>query len=146
MTHPFVCSLPRRFIVSSDMVTWEEAKVRCSAAGLHLAKLRDMKEVREVLEVVWETLGATRDTLRFSDKNWVWVGGNDYNVEGLWEWLDSSLVNEDGYVWADKAGNDNSVKKHHLGQDVLALSKWGTIDDSYHIGKYRAYVCQCPEI
>ena len=48
--------------------------------------------------------------------------------------------------WKMKAGNDNAsyLKQFkETGQDALAVSRWGSFDDSYVGVRKRPFGCQC---
>ena len=40
-----------RYIISGKHRTWETARKKCKAAGLHLASVRNQAEINEIVEV-----------------------------------------------------------------------------------------------
>jgi len=143
--HPYACDYQGKYLLSSDKKSWEDAKTACSNAGLHLAKIRSDDEAKEMLLAMEYFLGPRDTTLRKWDpSNWMWLGGNDIKKEKKWVWVDGELIKW-AIPWEKKAGNDNSKKEMKEGQDAMAISRWGTVDDSYRLGKYRPFACQCPD-
>ena len=62
--------------VVEGCLTWSEAKADAEVRGGHLAVVTSSNE--------WETIVAQ---LGFDLLSWVWLGGTDENVEGVWEWV-----------------------------------------------------------
>ena len=136
-------------MVSSEHKVWNDAKEACEEAGLEFAKIRSDDELDELLKAVEYFLGPKEENMpKWDDHNWIWVGGNDAANEGEWKWTDGAVI-EWEMKWEPRAGNDNAVlidQHFHLdGQDFLAISRWGTADDSYGEVKTRPFACQCPE-
>ena len=147
-THPYVCQYNGKYIVSREMNTWDDAKEICEAAGMELAAIRSDDELAEIMRAADYYLDA-RTEHKWDDHNWLWIGGSDEEKEHEWRWTDGSLVEWD-MKWEPHAGNDNAGHAGHLGvkvvegQDFLALSRWGTVDDSYGHIKKRPFACECP--
>ena len=146
MEHPYACDYQGKYVISSNQVSWEHAKLACDNAGLHLAKIRSGVELNEMMTAMDYFLGEKDETLKKWDpNNWMWLGGNDINEEKQWVWEADGEKIEWDIPWMKKAGNDNSERKMKEGQDVMALSRWGKVDDSYRLGVYRPFACQCPD-
>merc|ERR1712003_503522 len=128
------CDDKGKYIVSNDRKTWVKAKETCEESGLHLAKIRSKSEVEEMKAAIDFFLGPRDESLRtFHNKNWVWLGGNDLLLEGRWEWLDRTPVEDWDIPWRKKAGKNNGGHVGGLdGQNALSVSRWGEFDDSYH--------------
>merc|ERR1712003_468015 len=144
-THPYACDYQGKYVLSNIHKTWNEAKVMCEQAGLHLAKIRNAEEVAEMKSAMTYFLGPADEAWETWDKrNWIWTGGNDIAEEGTWKWLDDTLVDttSDWFVWTRKAGGDNARRNQH----GLSFSRGGEFDDSFHQKKNRArgFACQCP--
>ena len=143
--YPYICEYQGRYVVSSEKKSWEDAKRACADAGLHLAKIRSDDELHEMLSAIEYFLGPVNETWkRWDPNNWLWLGGNDIHREKKWVWVDGEKIDWD-IPWERKAGNDNSKKKMEEGQDAMSLSRWGTIDDSFRLGIFRPFACQCPD-
>ena len=142
--HPFACDYQGKYIISRKQKTWEEAREACAAAGLHLAKVRSDEELEEMLSAMDYFLGDKDEKMKKWDPfNWVWLGGNDIAKEKKWVWEDGEKIKWK-IPWMKKAGNDNSKKLMDEGQDVMALSRSGEVDDSFREIITRPFACQCP--
>ena len=142
MALPYVCQYQGKYMVSGERKSWDEANISCKNAGLEFAKIRSDDELMELVGAIEYFLGPRSEERRWDDDNWVWIGGHDTHEEGGWEWSDGQHI-EWGIHWALGGGNDNRDRHHEDGQDVLAVSRWGTVDDSYAV-KMRHFACQCP--
>jgi len=143
--HPYACDYQGKYILSATQRTWHHAREACQAAGLDLAKVRNMAEVEEMKAAAAHFLGPRDESLKvFDNSNWLWLGGNDLAEEGTWTWTDGSEVVEfDGMAW--RAPNpDDAQYIGQVGQDVMAFSKWGQFDDSFDTRRKRPFACQCP--
>ena len=147
-THPYACDYKGKYVLSNTPKTWQDAKKACAAAGLHLAKVRNVKEVKEVKSAIVHFLGnASEAWTTWDNNNWVWVGGNDLEEEGVWKWLDGELVETWNVPWRTKPGKDNAqFLAGKRGQHALAISRWGEFDDSFDNkrSRRRPFACQCP--
>ena len=133
-----------KYVVSPMKSTWQAAKTACAGAGLQLAKIRSKEELSEMLEAITFFLGPKEESWRrWNANNWVWLGGNDLEREGEFVWVDGEEIKWE-LPWERKAGNDNWGRYMREGQDVLALSRWGTVDDSFRLKKFRPFACQSP--
>jgi len=149
--HPYACDYQGKYILSADEKTWRDAKVACEDAGLHLAKVRNTGEVEEMKLAMGYFLGDRDPTWgRWALKDWVWLGGNDENVEEEWRWTDGEPVGWDfRKFWIKKAGGDNAKKvpkgfMMETGQDALTMNRDGLFDDSFIEQKKYPFACQCP--
>ena len=141
--HPYACDYKGKYILSSDKVTWVQAKSMCAAAGLFLASVRNRAEVKEMKEAAVHFLGEADPAWKtWDDNNWIWLGGNDLEKEGTWKWQNGDLVEDWAVPWRRKAGKDNAG----TGQHALAFSREGEFDDSFHDreDRLRPFACQCP--
>jgi len=142
--HPYACDYQGKYILSSEKKSWEDAKTACADAGLLLAKIRTDEELNEIMSAIQYFLGPGDESwTKWDANNWLWLGGNDIKKEKKWMWVDGEKIEWD-IPWEKKAGNDNSKKKMKEGQDAMSLSRWGTIDDSFRLGIFRPFACQCP--
>lgn len=148
-THPYACDYKGKYVLSNTPKTWQSAKDACAAAGLHLAKVRNVAEVQEIKSAIVHFLGNASDSwTTWDNNNWVWVGGNDLEEEGVWKWLDGELVETWNVPWRTKPGKDNAqFLSGNGGQHALAISRWGQFDDSFDNkkGRRRPFACQCPD-
>ena len=63
MKHPFACDYQGKYVISSQMKSWNEAKAMCERAGLHLAIIRNAQERQEIESAMTHFLGP-------GDPNW----------------------------------------------------------------------------
>ncbi|XP_053263883.1 lymphocyte antigen 75 isoform X3 [Podarcis raffonei] len=65
--------------------TWEEAERFCEALGGHLPSFSHLTEIKELHDILRETI---------SDSRWVWIGLNKRNPDSLgsWQWSDNKPV------------------------------------------------------
>merc|ERR1712071_111736 len=121
-----------KYIISSKPKSWEDAKVACENAGLNLAKIRSDEELKEMMAAMGYFLGPRDETLKkYDPKNWLWLGGNDIKEENNWVWVDGQKIKWD-IPWQKKQP-DNDKRLLKEGQDVMSLSKWGQMDDSFRL-------------
>ena len=89
---------------------------------------------------------------KWDPKHWAWIGGNDIEKEGNFKWIDGSPAVFEGFPWIKSAGGNNRGKTNFDpsgeidksgGQDSMAISKWGEIDDEYG-DVQRPFACECP--
>jgi len=146
-THPYACDYQGKYILAAEKKTWEDAKEACSAAGLHLAKVRSQAEVGEIRAAIEFFLGAADPGWRVWDNNnWIWVGGTDEEEEGVWKWLDGDLVETWDVPWRPPNPDSAAYLPKGKPQNALAISRWGQFDDSFanQRSRKRPFACQCP--
>jgi len=145
-THPYACDYQGKYIISGSNKTWSQAKDACNKAGLTLAKVRSDAEVEEITAAADYFLGKRDETLKVWDPtNWIWLGGNDKEEEGVWKWTDGSPIKYfDEMNWRSP-NPDNAAYLRKTTQNVLSISRFGQFDDSFdHRRRHRAFACQCP--
>ena len=109
MKHPYACDYQGKYILSNEPKTWVDAKEACAAAGLSLAMVRNTGEVEEMKAAMKYFLGEYDSTSKtFDNRNWIWLGGNDIEEEGIFKWLNGDLVETWDIPWRPKAGGDNA--------------------------------------
>ena len=149
-THPYVCDYKGKYVFSTAYKSWSDAKAACKAAGLIMAKVRDMSEVNEITALAKLYLGEW-NAKEFHASNWIWLGGNDEESEGTWRWNDGEIIEwfsstvKPKMPWRNPMP-DNATFIGDLAQHYLAISKLGKFDDSFDSKrKKRPFACQCPE-
>jgi hypothetical protein len=148
--HPYACDYKGKYILSNVPKTWESAKDACEDAGLHLAKVRNPDEVDEMKAAMNFFLGPADDSWNnWNSNNWIWMGGDDLEEEGIWRYLDGEMVETWEMPWRKNAGKDDAKFLEvpgRRGQHALAISRWGEFDDSFHDTdkRMRPFACQCP--
>ena len=146
--HPYVCDYQGKYILSAEKMEWHDANQICKDGGLQLAKIESEADVEVMKSAIIHFLGEADPTWkRWDDNNWIWVGGTDWEFEGIWKWTDGTFVETWDLPWIHPAGKDNSKKQKEFkikGQDVLAFNRDGLFDDSFEKSKHRGFACQCP--
>lgn len=146
-THPYACDYQGKYILSATKKSWSHAKESCANAGLIMAKVRNAAEVEEMKAAGEYFLGAVDDSLReFDPSNWIWLGGNDADEEGVWKWNDGDAIEWFAEMpWREKNPDNSDRMNGGRTQNFLAISKWGLFDDSFDTTKReRPFACQCP--
>ena len=146
-THPYACDYQGKYILSATLKSWSDAKTACEDAGLILAKVRNSQEVEEMTSAGEYFLGPVDETLRiFDPANWIWLGGNDVDEEGVWKWNDGQSIEWfDNMPWRPPQPDNSARMSGGKTQNYLAISKWGQFDDSFDTHKReRPFACQCP--
>ena len=84
----------RKFIVTETAQSWEESVTICADFGGHLASFASNDEIEDVLiDLPIETL---------------WIGLNDIESPGTFEWSDGSVNHwKDNYPYSNLFTNDN---------------------------------------
>lgn len=145
--HPYACDYQGKYIISATPKKWPDAKLACEEAGLIMAKVRSKEEVDEIKAAALFYLGPKDDTLRvFDPMNWIWLGANDKDKEGEWQWNDGKPLDKTWVAnmpWR-RPNPDNAELIGDVGQDALSISKDGEFDDSYDTKRKRPFACQCP--
>ncbi|XP_063683026.1 uncharacterized protein LOC134817716 [Bolinopsis microptera] len=145
--HPYACDYQGKYILSSSLSSWSQAKAACEKAGLQLAKVRSDQEVTEMMAAANSFLGLRDESLKtWNPSNWIWLGGSDAAEEGVWKWVDGSPIDYfDGMDWRPPNPDNADFLGGEDGQHFLALSRWGKFDDSFDSKKkQRPFACQCP--
>ncbi len=109
-----------------DRVPWPAARDRCVATGAELASVHDRQTFEHLSRALLERVRVEH----------AWIGLNDRQVEGTFEWTDGSPV--DFVAWTT-----NSPKPLGEAEDCVVSSPWGWSDvlcDLEH-----AFICARPE-
>jgi len=142
--HPFACDYQGKYLISPELKTWESARQACVDAGLILAKVRSQKEMDAIVGIAEFILGPVNsDEKIFHYSNWFWIGGNDVDEEGIWQWADGERIFDWGFPWRSP-NPDNAGYALASGQNAMSVSKWGQVDDSFQVKRKRPFACQCP--
>ena len=147
--HPYACDYQGKYILSANKVEWLNAKKQCENAGLHLATVLNKDDLDEITAAAQYFLGERDDSLReFDPENWFWIGGRDDAEEGTWRWDSTGELIDSEWIKNMPWRHPNPDDAHRVGengQDAMAISKWGLVDDSYsHQKRKRPFACQCP--
>jgi hypothetical protein len=81
--------------------TWSSALARCRRLGYHLVTISDFQEDAWVFA----------EANKYSNDRW-WIGFNDRNLEGTWEWVDGSAVSYQNW----EPGEPNNQGNEDCGQ------------------------------
>lgn len=102
----------RCYYFSPDKQTWQESKESCEAMGSHLTILHSHTQ-HEALEKESRKLGGF-------DYHF-WIGLSDTETEGVWKWVDNTMVNKTYWdEWDSEPDNNLSGGSH--GQDCAVLN------------------------
>ncbi|KAA0703188.1 Collectin-12 Collectin placenta protein 1 [Triplophysa tibetana] len=101
----------RCYYFSEDKLDWKHSQEGCASMGGHLAILHS-HEQHHILESVARNLGGF-------DYHF-WIGLSDSEIEGVWKWVDDSVVNKTFWnVWDNEPDNHQSGGIH--GEDCAVL-------------------------
>lgn len=101
----------RCYYFSPDKKEWQESKESCEAMGSHLAILHSHTQ-HEALEKEARKLGGF-------DYHF-WIGLSDTETEGVWKWVDNTVVNKT--YWDESSSEpDNNLAGGTQGQDCAVL-------------------------
>ena len=98
--------LEQKYILSSQLKTWADAREECINRGRHLMEVRTQEEFDKAVQLVAQT-----------ENGMFWIGGSDLQQEGVWVW-DSNRERMD----MDEFWNDNEPNNHDHGEDCLQMS------------------------
>ena len=148
-THPYACDYQGKYILSATRKSWSDAKQACEDAALIMAKVRNPEEVEEMKSAGEYFLGPVDPSLRvFDAANWIWLGGNDAEEEGVWEWNDGQSFGGwfKNMPWRKRQPDNGNFLSGAGTQNYLAISKKGFFDDSFDSPeRKRPFACQCPD-
>ena len=106
-----------------DELTWHEAMERCEAMGGHLATIRDKAED-------WFVTNLVKEKLTYRGKlDGVWLGATDKQIEGQWNWIDSTPF---AFTkWGPGQPNNKQASEHYL-LLYIADDNWSDQPDRSH--------------
>ncbi|XP_072175009.1 echinoidin-like [Diadema setosum] len=137
---------------SAESVTWQEAERQCQSFTKpcwdedattgqlgHLVSIHSQEEM-DFLITLFESIR----NKRFSGRQMVWIGLNDLESEGSFEWSDGSDVNYT-FWYTDRPNNYNN-EQHCVEYDVARDYRWNdlqcnpsTVNNEWLIG---GFVCK----
>lgn len=112
--------------VENAPLSWPAASAACGFAGGYLAVIGSPAENATVRALI-------PTTTRF------WLGMGDGLSEGVWLWLDGSLVDRDPARWDPNQPNDSQANG---GEDCGEMSNSGTWNDD-NCNAMQPFVCEC---
>ena len=107
----------RCYYLSNERVGWIEARKKCQAKKAVLLSLNSEKERKKVVEYI----GTSTRRRRIE----YWLGGNDIEEEGVWQWAGSEIPVPD-FGWTEEPYN--SYEENCLAWTVTARSSFGGSD------------------
>ena len=118
---------------SDNKLEWHDAQSSCVALGGHLATIPNADKNFFLSSIMQYSSSSLTDFDR------IWVGGNDENQEGSWQWVTGE--NFSYFNWYPGEPNDNSHS-----QNYLAMFKNGLWDDTFSPSDdafpVYAYLCE----
>ncbi len=114
-------------------LNWFDAQDECTAIGGELASLRNLPEdatVSDLLDILGSVDGQTA---------WGWIGGNDFAIEGTWQWVDgASFLYENWQSTAPGGGSSENCI------DLLSSTAGGDWNDDDCLSGFSNvyYICQ----
>merc|ERR1712168_411970 len=82
------------YFLNDVPLSWSEASEACSLLGSNLASIHSLEEGQQV----WWTAGWWQD-------NFIWIGGNDLEVEGDYQWTDGTTFDYVRWSALDRCGD-----------------------------------------
>ncbi|XP_058047300.1 C-type lectin mannose-binding isoform-like [Ahaetulla prasina] len=117
--------------LNDQLKTWNDAEMLCRKfkPGCHLTSIHSMAESADLAEYITDYLNG--------DGN-VWIGLNDAQEKGVWEWTDRSCTN---YLsW--NQGEPNNQQKNEYCVELIAKTGYMYWNDQ-PCDVLRAFICQC---
>ncbi|XP_072536595.1 C-type lectin domain family 4 member E isoform X2 [Salminus brasiliensis] len=104
------------YFFSEDKLDWKHSKDSCASMGSHLTILHTHQQ--------HDDLGKTARTLGGFDYHY-WIGLTDSEEEGVWKWVDNTVVNKTYWSdWHKEPNNHHSGGLH--GEDCAVLESHST--------------------
>nr|QLC27663.1 C-type lectin receptor-like protein [Carassius auratus] len=101
----------RCYFFSDGKLDWQHSKESCASMGGHLSILHSHQQ-HHALESVARSRGGV-------DYHY-WIGLSDLETEGVWKWVDNTLVNRTFWSEGDKEPNNHQSGGIH-GEDCAVL-------------------------
>ncbi|XP_066539582.1 CD209 antigen-like protein E [Hoplias malabaricus] len=99
------------YFFSEDKLDWKNSKESCVSMGSYLTILHSHKQHDELDKIARSTGGADYH---------FWIGLSDSEEEGVWKWVDNTLVNQTYWnEWHKEPNNQESGGSH--GEDCAVL-------------------------
>ena len=120
------------YLTCGERVNWNTARQRCDDRGYHLVVLKDPDEDASVFAAI--TAAGFDDT---------WIGLNDRDEEGTYEWVDGSPLNRgvDHENWGRGEPNNSNNEDCII---YIARGDRGSDWDDRPCGRDYSYVCEAP--
>ncbi|MEE1011295.1 MAG: leucine-rich repeat protein, partial [Acutalibacteraceae bacterium] len=120
------------YVIYNDDVSWTEAEKICEFLGGHLAVVTSAEEKAVITKLVSENTD--------SSKKGYWLGANDSNQDGTWEWITGELF--DYKYWDEYEPNNKYGNEYYLEQYV-ETSKW---NDESGTSLMRGFICEFEDL
>lgn len=114
-------------------LNWEEAKAYCESLGGHLATITSKEEEDKILNL-----------LESSDIKVVWLGADDLNSTGSFNWVNGEAFNYSNWA-VNEPNNDNGVEHYLVMYKVEGNWMWndGPLDtNKYYKAENIGFVCE----
>ena len=104
-------SLSQSYVVASNKLTWADSNSFCKDIGSHLASIHSDADSIEMIEARALCEGY----------NGCWIGLNDNNTEGFWEWNDESITDYGLRITTTPFRQEENIHGHIMSQIVMVM-------------------------
>ncbi|XP_063402270.1 type-2 ice-structuring protein-like [Mytilus trossulus] len=113
----------------TNILTWNDAQAYCNERGAKLAEPETMQEVNLLKAEVNSRYGVV--------DNGVWLGGDDMNTDGVWEWSSTNTpISTTDSDWDTANGNPGSE------QCMLMYLAFGSLWRDTACNEEHAFICE----
>ncbi|XP_063850936.1 perlucin-like protein [Scylla paramamosain] len=88
--YPFVRAGSNCVMLTSQKMSWDDARHYCASEGSDLAIFEDVNTYAEILAMIRRYEGELPD---------IWVGGSDVDREGSWRWVNGKIIPSGPPMW-----------------------------------------------
>nr|AGC54451.1 antiviral protein [Penaeus vannamei] len=113
------------FVEPQTEGTWYQMRDFCYLVNGNLLKLDDANLLTDIVEYITYQVGVNRD---------YWIGGSDENHEGLWLWMDGTIMRTGVPLWYHCTSV--AQQPNGGGSENCAVMRW---DSFYHIHDESCY-------
>lgn len=133
------------YSIYNETLLWPDAQLFCAEKDQMLAKVNSQEDHWSLYDAIRAEFGFSIAPSRWNNSNWLWIGATDEVTQGIYLFTDGDQLTFDP-PWAKKQEpeGDNWQRSKTSGpEDHLAVSRWGTWDDSFGKIHHRPFACSC---